>query len=395
MALALVIFFVSFAVCAGFLGMIFLSSTELRLLRDSMLMSEEQRAGKAQANAIAATAKPQVKLVKTARPAPEPEPEPEPEPDDTPEEEDEAAPEASGEIMRQAKVVIMKFLEGSLAGVMKNGFKLDGLTKFGCHLFLAGASEALGRANNLGQQDFVKVLETSVAVLGSGPDVAQKFAEKYDEYLMVPEYTALFRAGADAMGKFTRGEKDIGASMTAALEEFRSPKDAKKKGPIAVLFTDIVGSTKLTQTLGDAGAQKLVHLHNTVVRNALREYSGTEIKHTGDGIMASFGSVPNAVEAGIALQKALAGHRAQDPTNPLHLRVGINAGEPIAEGGDLFGTTVQLAARICDKAPTDGVMVSSIVRELCSGRPLKFDNKGTFELKGISEPATLHSVTGT
>lgn len=316
MALALVIFFVSFAVCAGFLGMIFLSSTELRLLRDSMLMSEEQRAGKAQANAIAATAKPQVKLVKTARPAPEPEPEPEPEPDDTPEEEDEAAPEASGEIMRQAKVVIMKFLEGSLAGVMKNGFKLDGLTKFGCHLFLAGASEALGRANNLGQQDFVKVLETSVAVLGSGPDVAQKFAEKYDEYLMVPEYTALFRAGADAMGKFTRGEKDIGASMTAALEEFRSPKDAKKKGPIAVLFTDIVGSTKLTQTLGDAGAQKLVHLHNTVVRNALREYSGTEIKHTGDGIMASFGSVPNAVEAGIALQKALAGHRAQDPTNP-------------------------------------------------------------------------------
>ena len=104
MALALVIFFVSFAVCAGFLGMIFLSSTELRLLRDSMLMSEEQRAAKAQANAIAATAKPQVKLVKTARP------EPEPEPDDTPEEEDEAAPEASGEIMRQTKVVIMKIL---------------------------------------------------------------------------------------------------------------------------------------------------------------------------------------------------------------------------------------------------------------------------------------------
>ena len=390
MGVGLIVFWVSFAVCAGFLSMIFLSRAELRFLRDQYLKSEERRAKAAQSAAIAAMAKPEAKLVKTEPQVAEPEAEAE-----TEAEEEASAPEASGETIKQAKVAVMKFLEGSLADVMKNGAQLDSLTKFGCHLFLAGASEAMGRANNLGQKDFVKVLETCVAALGSGPDVAQKFAGKHEEYLLEPTYAALFRSGGDAMGKFMRGEKGIEQSMTQALEEFRNPKEAKKTGPMAVLFTDIVGSTKMTQTLGDAGAQQVVHLHNTIVRNALREYSGAEVKHTGDGIMASFGSVPNAVEAGVAIQKVLAAQRAKDPAMPLHMRVGINAGEPIAENGDLFGTTVQLAARICDKCAADGVYVSTIVRELTSGKPLKFENKGTFELKGVSEPATLHSVTPT
>ena len=184
---------------------------------------------------------------------------------------------------------------------------------------------------------------------------------------------------------------DIGATMKQAVEEFRSSKEKTGAGPVAVLFTDIVGSTKLTQTLGDDGAQKLVHLHNTVVRNALREYLGTEVKHTGDGIMASFASCPEAVQAGVAIQRALDQTRAKDPGNLLHLRVGINAGEPIAENGDLFGTTVQLAARICDKAVTDGVFVSQVVKDLSQGHGT-FENKGTFELKGVAEPQTLYNV---
>jgi class 3 adenylate cyclase len=184
---------------------------------------------------------------------------------------------------------------------------------------------------------------------------------------------------------------DLGKALNAAVEEFRNPTEKKGSGPVAVMFTDIVGSTKLTQQLGDTGAQNLVRLHNTVVRNALREFRGTEVKHTGDGIMASFVSCPEAVGAGIAIQRALNTQRVKDPSILLHLRVGINAGEPIAENGDLFGTTVQLAARICDKAGTDGVYVSQVVKDLPQGRGV-FENKGTFELKGVSEPQTLYNV---
>lgn len=192
--------------------------------------------------------------------------------------------------------------------------------------------------------------------LGSGPDIAKKFGEKYEEYLLEPSYAKMFRSGGAAMEDFLSGKgTDLGKALNAAVEEFKNPAEQKRGGPVAVMFTDIVGSTKLTQQLGDSGAQKLVHLHNTVVRNALREFCGTEVKPAGDGIMASFVSCPEAVGAGIAIQKSLTQARAKDPSILLHLRVGINAGEPIAENGDLFGTTVQIAARICDKAGTDDV----------------------------------------
>ncbi len=157
-----------------------------------------------------------------------------------------------------------------------------------------------------------------------------------------------------------------------------------------MLFTDIVGSTKLTQQLGDAGAQKLLHLHNSVVRTALKEHRGTEVKHTGDGIMALFASSSDVVAAGINIQRALNQARAKDPSILLQLRVGIIAGDPIAENGDLFGTTVQVAARICDKAPR-GVMVSQLVKDLSQGKA-QFESKGRFELKGVTEAPTLFNV---
>ena len=176
------------------------------------------------------------------------------------------------------------------------------------------------------------------------------------------------------------------------MEAFRKPSEKTTDGPIAVMFTDIVGSTKLNQTLGDAEAQKVVRMHNTVVRAALKEHRGNEIKHTGDGIMASFASCPNAVEGAVAMLKELTKRREKDPDIPLHIRIGINAGEPIAEDGDLFGTTVQLAARICDKAEDDQVYVSAVVRELSAGANVQFEDKGTFELKGVDEPPTLFVV---
>ncbi len=159
-----------------------------------------------------------------------------------------------------------------------------------------------------------------------------------------------------------------------------------------VLFTDMVGSTSLTQTMGDAVAQQAVRAHNLIVREALGEFGGREIKHTGDGIMAAFPTTSNSVEAAIAIQAKVRARNRSTPEPPLHLKIGINAGEPIVEDDDLFGATVQLAARVVDAAQSEQILVSEIVRGICAGKNLRFANRGPFMLDGFKDHIALHEV---
>lgn len=152
----------------------------------------------------------------------------------------------------------------------------------------------------------------------------------------------------------------------------------------AVLFTDICESTALTQRLGDRASTDLVREHDRIVRSCIETCGGREIKHTGDGIMASFDAPSSAVEAAVQMQRQLAErNRAADTT--VDVRIGISAGEPITDGGDLFGATVQLAARLCGIAPTGGVTASVAVRELCVGKLIHFDERQPMHLKGFSD----------
>jgi class 3 adenylate cyclase len=155
-----------------------------------------------------------------------------------------------------------------------------------------------------------------------------------------------------------------------------------------VLFTDIVSSTAATQRLGDERAQGLVRRHNTVVRTALDRNGGREVKHTGDGIMAAFESPSRALEAAVEMQRGI----AEGGDNELHLRIGLNAGEPIEEEDDLFGLTVQLAKRICDQADGDQILVSDVVRQLASGKGFTFVDAGRFVPKGLEDRVAVFEV---
>jgi class 3 adenylate cyclase len=159
----------------------------------------------------------------------------------------------------------------------------------------------------------------------------------------------------------------------------------------AILFTDLCGSTEQTQVLGDEGHLVLLREHDDIVRTALNAYGGREIKHTGDGIMSSFRSVVSAVECAISIQRSLAGRNSAAPI-PFGVRIGISAGEPVADHNDLFGAAVQLAARLCSVAAPSGVVVSTAVRELCVGKRLDFDCIGPIALKGFVEPVQVHKV---
>ncbi len=158
-----------------------------------------------------------------------------------------------------------------------------------------------------------------------------------------------------------------------------------------ILFTDIVGSTSLTQRLGDAAAMALLRAHDKIVRDALASSAGREIKHTGDGIMASFNLVGDAAQAAVHIQQKVADHNVS-ATNPLSLRVGLAAGEPVTEAGDLFGAVVQLAARLCQEAEGDHVLCSSAVRDLSLGKRLRFVDRGETMIRGFDESVRVYEL---
>jgi class 3 adenylate cyclase len=175
-----------------------------------------------------------------------------------------------------------------------------------------------------------------------------------------------------------------------------------------VLFTDLVGHSEMMSRLGDERGRAVLREHEAITRNVLKQHSGTEIKTMGDGFMASFPSVTRGVECAIALQRAFAERNANLPSpahgrgmsaegglgegEPLHVRVGLNAGEPIEEDGDLFGATVILASRIAARAEAGHVFVSENVRSLCSGKGFRFADRGEFVAKGFEEPVRIYEV---
>lgn len=158
------------------------------------------------------------------------------------------------------------------------------------------------------------------------------------------------------------------------------------------LFTDIVNSTEITQTVGDGSSFIILKRHNEIVRNALQENGGTEVKHTGDGIMACFLSASRAVKSAIDIQLSLEKFREKYEDIPLKVRIGLNAGEPVSEGDDFFGVAVQIAKRICDNAGPSGILVSNVIHDLCLGKSFQFRQMADVELKGIEVPQRLYEV---
>jgi len=215
-------------------------------------------------------------------------------------------------------------------------------------------------------------------------------------------------------------DPDTGRQIGTAIRGFLAdtagqpkPRSAKPApgAPITIMFTDMEGSTSLTQRLGDAKAQELLRAHNTIVRDALKAHAGSEIKHTGDGIMASFAAASRALECAIAIQRAFdarnagvgaplgdrgdaggAAPRGGVAADPIRVRIGLNAGEPVAEDADLFGTAVQLAARVCAQAQPAQILVPEGVRHLVAGKGFLFSDQGDIALRGFEDPVRLYAV---
>jgi len=178
----------------------------------------------------------------------------------------------------------------------------------------------------------------------------------------------------------------------AALVPGATSETQRDSGVRTVLFTDIANSTEMTSRFGDRATMAMLQVHDGIVRNALRGNGGREVKHTGDGIMAAFVSAADAVRFACQVHEALNAHNDSGPEFPVMVRIGISSGEPVEHGNDLFGSTVQLAARLCAQADPGQVLVSNLVADLCKDDSLRFSETREVQLKGFDREVETRFV---
>jgi class 3 adenylate cyclase len=157
-------------------------------------------------------------------------------------------------------------------------------------------------------------------------------------------------------------------------------------GPVTILFSDVEGSTGLRTERGDVVAHRILRSHEDVVRRCVEAHDGREVKALGDGFMVAFASVRKALACAIAIQQGLEERNAESPGEELKVRIGINTGEVVVEGDDIYGQAVNAAARIASRAKGEEILVSEIVRQLAgSGPEFRFADRGRYRLKGFPD----------
>ena len=293
---------------------------------------------------------------------------------------------------------IVAFFHDCLAALPRDGVymtdgRLDAFNWFGCHLFFAGLAEDESRRRHWTGYTRQRVIATGMKAALADPRNAARFAAHYDDYLTEPRALTMFNRGLEACRQRYAGQAEAKDGLRLALEEWNKRGNELNAGDhVCVMFTDIVGSTEFAQTHGDARHFEVVQAHDRIVRTALDEYSGREIKHTGDGIMAAFDDGDLAARAALQIQREIGAHREVNPSLGMFLRIGLAAGEPIRAGSDLFGSTVQLASRACAFAQPGQVIASDSVRTVIEALNVRFTDLGEQPLKGFKQPVHIHAV---
>jgi adenylate cyclase len=176
-------------------------------------------------------------------------------------------------------------------------------------------------------------------------------------------------------------------NVTEGFMEERGFMPPHQRQPPAIAFLDLTGYTALAEERGDEAAAEAASSLAGVVRDAAQAHGGRPVKWLGDGVMFHFADPGLAIVGGLELVEQT-GEAISLPA-----RIGINAGAVIAQEGDYFGRTVNIAARIADYARPHEVLVSEDARRSASVEEVAFELVGDVPLKGVSGPVRLHKAT--
>lgn len=195
------------------------------------------------------------------------------------------------------------------------------------------------------------------------------------------------------------GTKGFGGAVRTSIEELADWADVERPdlaklapdGRVAIMFSDIEGSTALNERIGDRSFVKVIEAHDRQVRRLVRANDGHVVKSQGDGFMVAFADPAAAVRCGVAIQEALQRDAKRLRHNSIRVRIGIHAGKSVRRGDDLFGRNVAMAARVAAEADGGEILVSESVRDAV-GNEQRFDAGRDAELKGFAGTHRLYAV---
>jgi class 3 adenylate cyclase len=184
-------------------------------------------------------------------------------------------------------------------------------------------------------------------------------------------------AGADEL--MWAGDQD---ALVGEVQEFVTgarPVTEPDRVLATILFTDIVGSTRLAAEHGDRAWRELLERHHALVRSELARFRGREVDTAGDGFLAVFDGPGRAVRCASAAVRSV-------QSLGIEIRAGVHTGEVEVVGDGVRGIAVHIGARVSALASASEVLVSSTVRDLVAGSGLQFEDRGSRELKGVPDP---------
>jgi class 3 adenylate cyclase len=186
---------------------------------------------------------------------------------------------------------------------------------------------------------------------------------------------------------------DVAAQLTTRA----SRTNARPAGPtrqwVAVMFTDVVDSTTLTESLGDEEWARVLSRHREFVRSCFRSRGGQEVGTQGDGCLARFAAPADAVACAVDIQRQLREVSDDAGGFPLEVRIGVHAGDAVDDGqGDVIGRVVNLAARVTSEAEPGQILVTEPVADHVD-KDTKLEDCGLVMLRGISQPRHLLAVS--
>lgn len=270
--------------------------------------------------------------------------------------------------------------------------------RFGINLFVAGACEGLCQKKDIDTPTTAAIMAAGLRAVGVEANHAASLAANYVEYLISDtRYMAMFGHGRQAVLAHLAGRANSADMLWRALDEWTLPQARKDaRGLVTVMFTRMIGFEDIVGARGDEKARRIAHDHNQMVEHRLIEFRGKRIKHIDSGTMAAFMNGPDAVRAAIAIRADFFEYARQMPEHPLSIGIGLNCGQPIAEGNDLYGSSVQLASRIAGVTKPGQVLVSLALREQVAAEAPRaaFAPRGPFDLKGFEAPIPLYEATG-
>jgi class 3 adenylate cyclase len=221
----------------------------------------------------------------------------------------------------------------------------------------------------------IEDLGTKNGTLVDGEGVTAPRALAESDEVVVPGLTLSFRGGDETMTLIL----PVGAGVRSATKTF--------------FFSDLRDYTAYTEKHGDAVASEIIGEYRRLMRGEIARSGGHEIKTEGDSFFVVFDSTGDALDCALRVQKAVAEHTARRSDRPIRVGIGIHVGEPIVQGRDYVGLSVNIAARLCQNARAGEILVSEIVRGLlgAAAAPAMTPREGLM-LKGIDDPPRIFAI---